>query len=140
MTRTKRLVRCAMLAMLLGSVSCENRTDAEQKPAPSAQVPAPVDVASAQPPKLTDQAVLAPPSLSPELLPGTASSATTPASSAAALAPSAAAVAATASAAVAPPAAATANPKAPGDSPGIRVDTQTPGPMAPRTPKPADTM
>jgi hypothetical protein len=126
-------VRCVPLAMLLGAMSCENRTDAEQKTAPSAMEPKPIEVPMAQPPKLTDQAVLPPPSLSPDLLPGAAS-----ATAAAKAVASAASTITTPTPGATPTA--TANPKAPADTPGVHQDTTTPGPMAPRTPRPVDTM
>jgi hypothetical protein len=135
---TEIFVRCATLVVLFGAMNCENRTEAEQKPAASAYVTPHLEVPAAQPPKLMDQAVLPPPSLSPELLPGANASAAAPATSTAKLAPSTAAT--TPSPASAPAATSTARPKPGTESPGIRANTQTPGPMAPRTPKPAETM
>lgn len=111
-----------VLFLMLGAASCENGTDAQQKPAASALVPTPVEVLPAQPPRLSDQPMLLPPSLSPSFAAAASSTATG------------------ASSAAVSPATATANPKATGETPGIRQDPQTPGPMAPRTPKPAETM
>jgi hypothetical protein len=117
----------AMLALLLGAMNCENGSDSKQTPAPSALVPAPMEMPTAQPPKLADQPVMPPPSLSPTppIVADSAGASAKTAPPATSLSPTA------------PATPAKTNPKATADAPGIRETRTSPGPMAPRT---ADTM
>lgn len=126
--RNKLLSATAMVLLVFGSANCDGCSGSKEssstpETAPSSlQVrPQQLKILAAQPPQLKEPAVLAPPALAPELEPNrntpTAASAATPAPSASA---------------ATNPSTTPANTKGTTDSPSLRPDTQTPGPMAPR--------